>query len=108
MTSFFQALRELEASLECLVDVVSQGLLGLQVNRGLLEILDPEGQRVLASKEKREMMVSTALKSLNLNVNKSEYLSFKGLGGGGRVLMGGYLNSSALGLGKTLRKHKTV
>jgi hypothetical protein len=59
MTSFFQALRALEASLECLVDVVNQGLLGLQVNRGLLETLDQGGQRVSASKEKKEMMVST-------------------------------------------------
>jgi hypothetical protein len=63
----------LEASLECLVNVVRQGLLGLQVNRVLLENLDPEGQRVSASKEKREMMVryvsiaSFSCSSLNLN-----------------------------------------
>jgi hypothetical protein len=57
MTSFFQVLRAEEASLACLVSVVSQGLLGLRVNRGLLENLDPEGQRVSASKEKKEMMV---------------------------------------------------
>jgi hypothetical protein len=57
MTSFLQVPRVQEASLECLVNVVSQGLLGLQVNRGLLEKPDPEGQRVSASKEKKEMMV---------------------------------------------------
>jgi len=57
MASFFQVLRAQGASLECLVNVVSQGLLGLRVNQGLLENLDPEGQRVSASKEKKEMMV---------------------------------------------------
>jgi hypothetical protein len=57
MVSFFQVLRAQEASLVCLVNVVSQGLLGLRVNRGLLEKPDPEGQRVSASKEKKEMMV---------------------------------------------------
>jgi hypothetical protein len=63
MTFFFQVLWAQEASLECLVNVVSQGLLGLQVNRDLLENPDPEGQRVSASKEKKEMMVrNTATK----------------------------------------------
>jgi hypothetical protein len=57
MISFFQVLRAQEASLECLVNLVSQGLLGLRVNRGHLEKLDPEVQRVSASKEKKEMMV---------------------------------------------------
>jgi hypothetical protein len=63
MTSFFQALQALKASLEYLENLVSQGLLGLQVNRGLLEMLDQKGQRVSASEEKKEMMVrNTAIK----------------------------------------------
>jgi hypothetical protein len=63
MTAFFQVLRAQGASLECLVNVVSWGSLGLQVNRDLLENLDPEGQRVSASKEKKEMMVrNTAMR----------------------------------------------
>ena len=56
------------ASLECLVHVVRQGLLGLRVNRGLPENLDPEGQRVSVSKEKKEMMVR------NSNNNNNIYL----------------------------------
>jgi len=41
MISLFQVLRVQEASLEYLVNVVSQGLLDLQVNQDLLENLDP-------------------------------------------------------------------
>jgi hypothetical protein len=47
----------IEDSPEYLVDLEAWDLSVLQVNQGMLECLDCEGQRVSASREKGEMMV---------------------------------------------------
>jgi hypothetical protein len=47
----------IEDSLEFLVNPVTWDSLALRVNQGLLDCLDPEGQRVSASKGKEETMV---------------------------------------------------
>jgi hypothetical protein len=57
LSSHFQALLVIEDSPEYLVDLEAWDLSAPQVNQGMLECLDCEGQRVSASKEKGEMMV---------------------------------------------------